>query len=552
MLLDLLNFKKNSKILEINQSNIFYNYAMGADLSKVDLVKTAAKLLKAGVSKSIFLSDFKYVYLDEFGKAQIEFVKSENRKWDSSWKFELTPKIPTFVAADLISSLEIAFHENQFSYNSELYLRAPLPPIVLDGDYGQIPIFASVKIHSNGIAILSFQFDASWQGLNENDFIYNVVNIYQRYCKSIWVDSRIQQIDADIQLKDAFEDVFSFGDMQVKGKETKKIINEMKADSQKVLDNTLKSEGKHFELGEEDWVLHPIAGSENIDSWESTLELCSSMYFSIIRSMMVSSQKTKQNELNDFIWQGRPSVSLLRFNHQPQNKKELLQNYSKSINKILLRASNNIDNEPNLPPDLRAFEDYSLHANRSVVLWTWLRAADTLDDAWDEPETQTKLFENQARAEQIEYYNMYIARACHWAHEPPTANHLLDAYEILTNTERLLHQSSKSGEVSDAISYLIDAFGTKSLIPSAKEAAKFHLDRLKYQSDTAQSRNSYWLTVFFGLLGATSFAEFVIYPFIQEIWPALNKNLSPLISFCFSALLLIIFIIIIRVINKKE
>ena len=550
MLLNLLKVNKSNQILEINQSNVFYNYVIGFETESIDLVNTAGKLLKTGISKSVFFSDFKCIYLDDFGKIKVELIEPESRQWDSNWDLKFNSEIPNFVIADLRSSLEIAFHENQILNQGELYLRASLPPLVLEDEYSQIALFATVKIYANGIAILSFQFDAEWNRINENDFILDVVNFFQRYFKKIWVDSKMQKIDADIALKNAFEDKFSFAGTYLKGRKIKQLIKEMKRDSQEILDNTFKTEGTHFNLGNEEWLLHQIAGTENNDSWESTLEYCRSIYSNVVSSMIVSHGKLKNNEFHNFIWEGRPSVSLLRFENQPKSKKELFQNFSKSLIKILLRA-NIVEKISDLPPDLRMFEDYCLHANRSIILFTWLRPNGASDNIWNDPNTLTKLFENQARVEQIEYYNMSIARACSWAHKPSTENHLLNAYQILVNSEKLIHQSSKIGEVIDAISYLIKAFGTLNLISSAKEAARFYLDELKYKLDVIQNRNSRRLTFLFGLVGATSFAEFITYPLVLKLWPMLSKTTAPILSFSITAVLLFIFIKIILSINRK-
>lgn len=52
-----------------------------------------------------------------------------------------------------------------------------------------------------------------------------------------------------------------------------------------------------------------------------------------------------------------------------------------------------------LHPDLRMFEDYCLHANRTAFLWTWLRSNGSLDNVWDEFQTRGEILENQTREE---------------------------------------------------------------------------------------------------------------------------------------------------------
>ncbi|WP_231573006.1 hypothetical protein [Yersinia similis] len=551
MLSNLFKLDRTQRQLRINQFNVFYNYVIGFESANIDLVKTAANLLKTGISNSVFFSDFKCIYMDDSKKIQIDLLKPEGRQWDSSWEIKFNPKIPERIIAELIDSYEIAFHESRVSLNSDIYIRTSLPPLVLEYESEQVALFPSVKVYKNGIAILSFQFDETWEKMKESDFISNVVNIYQRYFKSIWVDAKIQTLDAEVELIHAFEDTFSFGGNYFRGRVVNKLINKMKKDSQKVLDDALQTDGEIFSLGGSDWSLHRIAGTENNDSWEATLDLCRSMYCNAIGNILVLDGKYKRDSFKEFIWQGRPSVSLLRFDTQSKSKKELFHTFSHSMMKILLRTDV-AEKVPVLPQDLRMFEDYCFHANRSILLWTWLKPNGSLDNVWDEPNTRSKIFESQARAEQIEYYNMSIARACSWAHDPQSDKHLLHAYETLANSEKLIHHSSCSGEVSDSLSYIIESFGTTALIPSAKEVARYHLDELRYKSDFVRSRRDRWLTFVFGLVGAATLAEFVVHPIIQKIFPMLNKTIAPMFSFFISGFLILSVAIIILVINRDE
>ena len=158
------------------------------------MLKTGARLLKLGVATSIFYSDFKCIYIDNLGNTQIEVLRPEGRNWDSNWKIEFSENIPKQIAIELTNSCEIAFHENHFHNKCRSYLRTNLPPIVLVHEGYQLPIFTSVKIFSDGIAILSFQLDATWEKLEESLFISDVVNIFKCYFKSIWVDSKLKHL----------------------------------------------------------------------------------------------------------------------------------------------------------------------------------------------------------------------------------------------------------------------------------------------------------------------------------------------------------------------
>ena len=106
--------------------------------------------------------------------------------------------------------------------------------------------------------------------------------------------------------------------------------------------------------------------------------------------------------------------------------------------------------------------------------------------------------------------------------------------------------------MSAALSYIIKEFGTASLIPSAKEAARYYLEALRYRSDSIRNRRDRWLTFVFGLVGAATLAEFVVHPFIQEIWPKLSKVVTPILSFGISGALMLSIVIVVWVINKDE
>lgn len=545
------NNEEQIKSLQVNQANVFYNYTIGFDCLKIDLLKTGVKLLKSGVATSIFYSDFKCIYIDNSGKTQVEVLRPEGRNWDSNWKIEFNENIPTQSAVELTNSCEIAFHENNFNNECRSYLRASLPPIVLVHEDYQLPIYTSVKIFSDGIAILSFQLDATWEKLEENFFISDVVNIFKRYFKSIWVDSKLQYLDAKVVLDNAFEENFAIGGELFTGLKIRRLIKKMKRDSQAVLDEDLKVKGHSFHLGGCDWELHQIAGTADNDLWESTIEQCRSIYSNSIGSLLVSPNKVGKEPLISFMWQGRPSISLIRYEDQPQTKFELYNNFSSSISKILLR-SEGIVNLPELPPDLRLFDDFSLHANRAVLLWTWLKSKHDPESAWDDPNTCSKVFENQARTEQIEYHNLKIARACSWAQRPINSNYLLSAYETLASSNSLIHHSSNSGEVTEALSYLINVFGTASLVDPSKEAARYHLDELKYISDRAKNRSDSWLTFVFGLVGTTSLADFAIEPFIKELWPTLSDIQSPIVSFGVSGGFILLISLLIWFVSRKK
>ncbi|NKC19169.1 hypothetical protein CWC29_009995 [Pseudoalteromonas sp. S4498] len=541
---------QSMSLLKINQANIYYNCAIGFNYLTLDLVKVAKSLLNSGISRSVFFSDYNCLYTNSEGTLEYEKIQLEGRHWDSTWKAKFSEKVPKSIVTDLMIACQISFHESKLQKYNSLYLRASLPPVVLEFDDHILPLHSSVKIFSDGIAILSFQLDCTWDQIEENEFINDYVNIFKRYCKSIWVSSELQRLDAQEVLKSAYENDFSVAGQSVRGFKVWKLKKKLKAKSLAKLNKSLDTQGEEFSIGGDDWSLHKVACTEDSDKWESTFELCQSMYINSLQSLLVKAGNKVRNNYYGYIWNGRPSITLLRFDGQPATKEELTDTFSRSLSKILMRTSTDVF-QHELPPDLRVFDDYCFHANRALLLWTWLKPKKSSENVWDESDTASKIFENQARTEIIEHLNMEASRACSWAQSPINSNYLLSAYEILASFDTSIHYSSISGEVNDSHTYLMEAFGTKSLIEPSKEAAKFRLDELKYKSDMARNSNDRWLALTFGLVGAASLADFVLHPIVKNYWPLLNAIESPIVSIFLAFVILLTISIVVWGFNRR-
>lgn len=519
----------STSAMEIKQTNIFYNYAIGSGIASVDLVKTGRKLLKSGISSSIFFSDFKCLYLDESERIQFELLQPKGRHWDSHWDIEFSSEVPKRIACQLAESCQIAFHEKRSQNSSINYLRANLPPVVLQNDDYELPLWASAKIYDDGIVILSFQLDATWNAIDENWFIENIINIFKCYYKSVWVTATLQKNDAKLILPDAFEDTFAIGGNAINGRQINRAKKKLRRESEERLEKELGGNGKIFSIDSETWELHKLAGTTTESVAESTLEQCRAIYTSNINSLLVSTNKIDKRAAAQFYWQGRPSVSLLRFNNQPETKQQLYRHFSDSIHKILMR-SGDFSAQDELPKDLRCFGDYSFHANRAVLLWTWLKLKSDPENVWEDPGTAARIYENQARAEQIEYYDMLVARACYWAHNPINSDYLINAYRTLAMSDQLIHHSSSAGEVSAALASVLKTSGTLPLVSASKESARFYLDEQKYRTDLSRRKVDKWLTFVFGCVGTASLADFVVHPLVKANWNSLSSSETPIVA----------------------
>lgn len=542
--------------LQVHQVNCFYNYTAGLEIADVDLIKTAGRLLRSGVTRSVCFSDLKSVYLDASGEVQLEWLQPEGRQWDSRWTVEFSEHLPRPVAEELVFCLELSFHEQRIegaeSRQTPSYLRAALPPVVLERDDLTLPVYPWLKVYSDGILNVSFQLDTTWDSLNETDFIDDVVNLFYRYFDQIWIQANLQRLDANHILPKAFASDLSIGGQEVVGRKHRKLLKNMRRASRAVLDRSFGKDGRNFEVGGDSWTLHQIAGSEDESGWEATIDLCRSIYLGAVTSLIVPRAGRKAERFRQVqLWQGHPSISLMRFAAQPDTTDALLEKFGPSISRVLMRSSA-IDRPPTLPPDLRLFEDYCLHGNRALLLWTWLRPDNSPDDAWEDPRTRARLLENQARAEHFEYHNLRIARACATAIAPPSDEHLIRAYEVLASAESVIHHSSQAGEITEALEYLLDAVGTTKLVGSAKEHARWHLDERRYRTEKKRSRVDRWLVVIFGFVGAASLADLVFRPFVLESYPELGSKWSGLVAFLLATVVVALLAVAILMSNGRR
>lgn len=543
-----------SKNLRVQQVNCFYNYAIGLDVTQVDLLKTSTALLKSGIVRTVCFSDLKVVYLDEHGKVQFEWLRPQGRRWDNSWTVRFSDSLPQHAAEELIFCLELAFHERNIESDEVRqvppYLRAALPPVVLENDDMMLSVYPWLKLHADGLMCISFQLDTTWDDLSEEDFISDVVNLFQRYFKSVWVEAALQRIDGEQLLPNTFEDEISIGGQGIVDRRTRKLVKKMRLTARTALDNSLNKEGRCFDLHGKPWLLHQIAGSEDQASWEGTIDLCRSIYANAIASQVAPTNYKKNDRVARVqLWQGRPSISLMRFADQPESKDQLFDAYAQSMSRIMMRSAG-VNDPPQLPPDLRPFNDYCLHGNRAVLLWTWLRPCGASDNAWDDPNTRTHLLENQARAEHFEYHNICIARACAMAEAPPSDEQLVYAYETLVNADSVIHKSSQAGEIVDALEFLMTAAGTRSLIASGKEQARWYLDERRYKAEKQRSRMDRWLTVVFGIVGATGLADLVFKPLLQTMYSGWVDWFTGLAAFAAASFLIVLLAISMSAVSK--
>ena len=328
----------------------------------------------------------------------------------------------------------------------------------------------------------------------------------------------MQKIDADLSFLNAFENELSLAGKPIRSVAAKRLMKQLKKNAQKIVRTDLSKQGRSFYVDGHNLTLHPLAGTKPGDHKSLAGSLAIEIYIRAIQSI-VNPKKTK---LAPIYWWGRPSVSILRFDKQPEHKRNFVERYSKFLTKILHRSAA-ITSDLKELEDLRLMDDYSLLANRSVLLWCWTKSRKDSENAWHDEGTRARVYENQARAQYVEYQSAKITRACHWALNPGSKTHLLYAYKNLGEFNVSIRHSSHSGEVINSITSIMEASGIPDIIESSKEIAEFHLDELKYKAQMKVSRQASLLSIIFGFVGTASLADFAFYPLISHLYPNCSK-----------------------------
>ena len=333
----------------------------------------------------------------------------------------------------------------------------------------------------------------------------------------IWVDQHIQKIDADLSFLNPSEIELSVAGKPISNRAIKKLIKRIKKNAQNVVRTDLSKQGRRFYFDGHNLTLHPLVGSKLGDQNSLSGSLAIEIYIRAIQSI-VNPEKTKLAPIH---WWGRPSVSLLRFDKQPEHKGNFVEKYSKFLTKILYKSAA-ITSDLEELKDLRFMDDYCLLANRSALLWCWTKSRKDAENAWDDENTRSRVYENQARAQFVEYQSAKITRACHWALDPASKTHLLYAYKNLGELNVSIRHSSHSGEIINTIVAIMEASGIPDIIESSKEIAGFHLDELKYNAQMKVSRQASLLSIIFGFVGTASLADFAFYPSISHLYPSFS------------------------------
>lgn len=116
---------------------------------------------------------------------------------------------------------------------------------------------------------------------------------------------KIQRLDAEQILPEAFTSELSFGGQKVQEWKSAQLLKKIRVESRVDLDKSLeRNNGQLFEIDDESWMLHQIAGSEDKDSWEATIDICRSIYVNAITGLVVPRGRGNYSHLKQVqIWQ---------------------------------------------------------------------------------------------------------------------------------------------------------------------------------------------------------------------------------------------------------
>lgn len=241
-----------SDSLQIQQANVFYNYAIGLEAISIDLAGTGAKAMNAGIANGVYFSDRKFVWMDDEGKPQVEWIRPEGRHWDGQERIKIEQDLSSHAFNDLLLALECAFHEDRIEGREggkmPPYLRMALPPLILARNGLNLPIYASLKLHSDGIGILSFQFDGTWDNADEAYFVEEVVNLFKVYFDQVWLDEGIQRLDLEAILPHAYRDQITLGGAPLEGRKIRRMVKRFQKQARSLFEEEMGKGGREFSI----------------------------------------------------------------------------------------------------------------------------------------------------------------------------------------------------------------------------------------------------------------------------------------------------------------
>lgn len=523
--------------------------------SEITLGTIAKKLIESNFCPLVFASttDFWFKEKDEVKRSKLEIGTLNMKEFKYSVPKSIVPIfLKGYPLLLLKESSRMWFSEwklfSEEYRNSFPYIRCFLNPCYLKTDLRTIGLYPQLKLYSNGVFILSFREISSKEPFYIEPFINNDVNLSQLEFDNILIPPEFIKINSKGFALDQPL-------LQI-------LLNRNKIrDSLKEIDEVIEHNTEEI-TGDFKFNVVPISlKTESKFNFEDLIEIIRENLFFVVNPPSKRILRRKIHYLTTYRTI-RPSIYILEFENQPNTSLEILEQYGDQLGKIMVRVSDFSQKnfKKFLGENLRKFEDFTLHINEALTLWTFSKKS--FEKKEIDPNRDDIILEKQIQVEAIDHLYMSHRRLFEISSDRNIPyESILDKQNELLNLEELVTDCDKIGKYGE-IDYFIKVAGKELHWDAVRKSTEKKLkNRSEYSNEERTkllSRFGNIITFIFGLGSLTIFTTYVIIPILH----AFNKidDLPITISF-WGSITIVIFIAIIFIllilywlwsVNKKN
>jgi len=236
-------------------------------------------------------------------------------------------------------------------------------------------------------------------------------------------------------------------------------------------------------------------------------------------------------ELGDY-WLARPHIHITRHQGQMKTAEENEKEFGESYGWIMGRL---VRKNPNfgrryLPADLWPFGDFAAYIALQGSLWVWSESGLGQSEAWALPNQSHLVYENQTKAELLDYGYMLHRRLAATVAQIGTSDEVLRVQQDLIELKLKMGETSVFGEIRELLTKGWEEMG----VPQLQELIAESLAIRHAQETVAEEQRTVrWeiaLTIVFGILAVPTLATELIEPIWAwlRIWQPSDSNAAKL------------------------
>jgi len=236
-------------------------------------------------------------------------------------------------------------------------------------------------------------------------------------------------------------------------------------------------------------------------------------------------------ELGNY-WLARPHIHITRHQGQMETAEENEEKFGDAYGWIMGRL---VGKDPDfgkryLPADARPFGDYGAYIALQSSLWVWSQSGLRQEEAWALPNQSHLVYENQPKAELLDYGYMLHRRLVATVGQLGTSDEVLRVQQNLIDLKMRMNEASVFGEIRELLIKGWREMGVHQLQELIAESLA-----IRHAQETAaeEQRTVRWeviLTIAFGILAVPTLATELIEPVwgLLGIWQPSDSNAARL------------------------